>query len=142
MLRYESPESLPYLVHPKPLLSRRSMSPTPSRDVAQTTSPEPKSSSGLASSLFKSLTGGGKSKPTQAPPTTGQKSNGTSSERTTEDSGPPDLEKFYEQLKAGNPLSDRVSAAEALKYAVQDYPLEGVSTLIHLRTEDKALIWQ
>lgn len=106
------------------------MSPTPSRDVAQTTSLEPKSSSGLASSLFKSLTGGGKSKAVQSPPTTGPKSNGTSSEQAIEDSGAPDLEKFYEQLKPDNSLPDRVSAAEALKYAVQDYPLEGVRTAL------------
>lgn len=127
LLRLESPDTITYPESNNP--RRVSMSPN-SGDVAQTPESKSSSSSGLASSLFKSLTGGGKGKAVQSPSPTGPRPNGTSSEQVAEEySGPPNLEKYYCQLKPGNPLPDRVSAAEALKYSVQDYPLEGVGTL-------------
>ena len=120
-LRLDYPD-ITYFTEGQPA-NRRSMSPN-SGDVTQT--PEPKSSGGLAS-VFKSFAGG-KSKATtlQSPPPNTYKSNGTSSAQALGHSGPPNLDKFYQQLRAENPIADRVSAAEALKYAVQDYPLEGV----------------
>ena len=91
-------------------------------DVTQT--PEPKSSSGFAS-VFKSLTGGGKSSKHNAAL--------TGSGRRPSSTGPPavvgeplDLERWCQQLKPGNAIRDRVAAAEALKYEVQDQLLEGV----------------
>ncbi|KAK2628641.1 hypothetical protein QTJ16_001744 [Diplocarpon rosae] len=107
-----------------------SMSPT-SGDVAQT--PEPKSSSGFAS-VFKSLTGGNRS--TKNPILGSPASlNGTSSlqptirPQSTTHGGPPDYEHLYDKLKPGNTLADRLVAAEALRRAVQDYPLSGVTSI-------------
>jgi hypothetical protein len=40
--------------------------------------------------------------------------------------GPANYEQLFEQLKVGNALPDRLSAAESLRHAVQDYPLSGV----------------
>lgn len=94
-----------------------------SGDVTQP--PELKASSGFAS-VFKSLTGAGKSARNNTPaPATVQKANGVATGQSYH--GPPDFDRFCRQLKPGNELQERISAAEALKFAVQDYPLEGVS---------------
>ena len=102
-----------------------SMSPS-SGEVAQT--PEPKSSSGLAS-VFKSLTGNKSSKSlnVQSSASIAQKLNATAIGPAAVHGGPPDFEHFHQLLKSGNNISDRISAAEALRYAVQDYPIDGVS---------------
>jgi len=42
---------------------------------------------------------------------------------------PPNYEHLYEQLKPDNSLANRVSAAESLRLAVQDYPLSGVTSI-------------
>lgn len=95
-------------------------------DVAQT--PEPKSKTGLAS-VFKSLTGGKQSKSpnTQSPASIPQSLNETSALKNAIYGGPPNHEQLFEQLKATNPLPDRLSAAGSLRHAVQDYPLSSVS---------------
>jgi hypothetical protein len=100
------------------------MSPS-SGDVAQT--PEPKSSSGLAS-VFKSLTGSKSSKSpnAQLPASAAQQLSGASPLKNAIYGGPPNHEQLYEQLKPGNLLSDRIVAAEALRHAVQDYSLSSV----------------
>jgi hypothetical protein len=104
------------------------MSP-PAGDVAQT--PEPKTSSGFAS-VFKNLTGGRSSKSphAQSPPPSAQQHNATSAPLPSIYGGPPNFEQLYEQLKAGNSLADRTSAAQALRIAVQDYPITSVSIAI------------
>ncbi|PVH85522.1 GTPase activating protein-like protein [Cadophora sp. DSE1049] len=99
-------------------------------DVAQT--PEPKSTSGFAS-VFKSLTG---SRSTKNPnPNSPSSLNGTNNlppalyvQQATY-GGPPDYEHLYAELKHGNPLAERLAAAEALRHAVQDYPLTGVTSI-------------
>ncbi len=107
--------------------SPASMSP-PAGEVSQT--PESKTSSGFAS-VFKSLTGGkpSKSPVPHSPATVPQQSAiaGANVLPTAVYGGPPNYEQLYEQLKAGNPLADRVIAASALRYAVQDYPLSSVN---------------
>lgn len=107
--------------------TRASMSP-PAGDVAQT--PEPKSTSGLAS-VFKSLTGSklSKSLNPQSPVSSAQQFNTTNTLRTAIYGGPPNYEQLVEQLKIGNTLADRIAAADSLRHAVQDYPLSGVGTL-------------
>jgi hypothetical protein len=106
--------------------TRASMSP-PAGDVAQT--PEPKSTSGLAS-VFKSLTGSklSKSLNPQSPVSIAQQFNTANTSRTAIYGGPPNYEQLVEQLKAGNALADRLAAAESLRHAVHDYPLSGVGT--------------
>ena len=104
------------------------MSP-PSGDVSHT--PEPKSTGGLVG-VFKSLTGGGRSSKSPnaqatAPPT--QHVAGASSVQSPVYGGPPDYEQLYDQLKIGNPLPERIAAAEAICHAVRDYPLSGVTTI-------------
>ncbi|KAL2067983.1 hypothetical protein VTL71DRAFT_16081 [Oculimacula yallundae] len=101
-------------------------------DVAQT--PEPKSTSGFAS-VFKSLTGN-RSKNPNPNPASPTNPNGTSSVpppalylQSTTYGGPPDYEHLYGQLKPGNPQSERLAAAEALRHAVQDYPLTSVTSI-------------
>ncbi|KAH8683368.1 hypothetical protein BGZ60DRAFT_368717 [Tricladium varicosporioides] len=107
---------------------RVSMSPS-SGDVAQT--PEPKSTGGLAS-VFKSLTG---NKSTRSPPqvqspsSIAQQLNGAGSLRTTIYGGPPNYEQWFEQLKIGHPLSERITAAESIRRAIHDYPLSGVTNV-------------
>jgi hypothetical protein len=100
------------------------MSPS-SGDVAQT--PEPKSTSGLAS-VFKSLTGSKSSRNPnpQSPASAAQNPNGTNTAPAAVCGRPPNFEQLYGQLKSGNALADRISAAESLRHAVLDYPLEGV----------------
>jgi hypothetical protein len=97
-------------------------------DVTQT--PESKSKSGLAS-VFKSLTGGkpSKSPNTQSPASIPQSLNETSALRNAIYGGPPNHEQLFEQLKAANPLPERLAAAGSLRHAVQDYPLSSVSEL-------------
>lgn len=103
--------------------TRDSMS--PSGDVAQT--PEPKSTSGLAS-VFKSLTGSKSSKnpSAQSPASIAQNLSTANTLKNAIYGGPPNYEQLFEQLKVGNALSDRLAAAESLRHAVQDYPLSGV----------------
>lgn len=120
-------ESPPSQLEPHPPVS---MSPA-SGDVAQT--PEPKSTSGFAS-VLKSLTG---SRPTRNPnPGSPASQSGSTSLRpsaypqSATYGGPPDYEHLYDRLKPGNPLADRLAAAEALRHAVQDYPLSGVGGLV------------
>lgn len=104
--------------------TRDSMSPS-SGDVAQT--PEPKSTSGLAS-VFKSLTGSKSSKSpnAQSPASIPQHLGTANTLKNAIYGGPPDFEQLSEQLKVGNVLQDRLAAAESLRHAVQDYPLSGV----------------
>lgn len=108
--------------------TRNSMSPS-SADVAQT--PEPKSTSGLAS-VFKSLTGSKSSKSPnhQSPASIPQHLNTANTLKNAIYGGPPNYEQLFEQLKVGNPLPDRLAAAESLRHAVQDYPLSGVRFLV------------
>lgn len=108
--------------------TRSSMSP-PAGDVAQT--PEPKTSSGFVS-VFKNLTGGRSSRSlnAQSPPPNAQQHNVTSAPQPAIYGGPPNFEQLYEQLKAGNSLADRASAAQALRIAVQDYPITSVSIVM------------
>jgi hypothetical protein len=107
---------------------RDSMSPS-NGDVAQT--PEPKSTSGLAS-VFKSLTGSKSSKSLnpQSPASIAQNLNPANTLKNAIYGGPPNYEQLFEQLKSGNPLPDRLAAAESLRHAVQDYPLSGVRSLV------------
>jgi len=104
--------------------TRVSMSPS-SADVAQT--PEPKSTSGLAS-VFKSLTGSKslRNPNPQSPASSSQHRNDPITTPAAVYGGPPNFEQLYEQLKSGNTLADRISAAESLRHAVLDYPLDGV----------------
>lgn len=102
--------------------------PPPLGDAAQT--PEPRSSSGIAS-VFKSLTGGKITKsPSTQSPATGplQLDNGSIPQKLSH-GGPLNHEPSLEQLQAGHSLSDRISAAEYLRRAVIDYPVENVSNL-------------
>jgi hypothetical protein len=102
------------------------MSP-PAGDVAQT--PEPKTSSGFAS-VFKNLTVGRSSKSpnAQSPPHTSP---------PAVYGGPPNFEQLYEQLKTGNSLAERISAAQALRVAVQDYPITSVCITVEVPPEVK-----
>lgn len=113
-------------VFPKPPTpkTQASMSPT-AGEIAQT--PEPKSSS--AFSIFKSLTGGKSSKSpnAQSQASLPRNPNGANTlQSTTIYGGPPNYEQLYAQLRIGNGLADRIAAADALRHAVQDYPLSGV----------------
>lgn len=105
------------------------MSP-PSGDVTQT--PEPKSSSGLAS-VFKSLTGGKSAKNSlpQSPASSLSQVqiNGTKIPHSAVYGGPRNFGTLFEQLKVGNSLPDRLAAADALRHGVEDYPLSGVTSI-------------
>lgn len=104
---------------------RGSMSPP--EDATQT--PEQKGSSGLAS-VFKSFAGGNKllkSPHSQSPAAISRQLNSANTLNNAIYVGPPNYEQLFEQLKPGNPLIERLAAAEALRHAVQDYPLSGVS---------------
>jgi len=99
-----------------------SMSPT-AGDAAQ--SSESKSTSGFAS-VFKSLTGNKASRSANPQsPATIPHANGPHTLSVY--GGPPNYEDLFEQLKPEKPLADRISAAESLRLAVQDYPLSSVS---------------
>lgn len=102
--------------------------PPTSGDVVQT--PEPKSTSGLAS-VFKSLTGSKSSKSpnAQSPASIPQHLGNANTLKNAIYGGPPNYEKLFEQLKVGNPLQERLAAAESLRHAVQDYPLSGVTSI-------------
>lgn len=106
------------------------MSPA-SADVTQT--PEPKSTSGLAS-VFKSLTG---NRSTKSPTTQSLAStpNAQLAQQINPNTGknaiyggPANYRQLYEQLKAGGTLADRLAAAESLRHVVIEYPLSGVSS--------------
>ena len=94
-------------------------------DAAQT--PESKSTSGFAS-VFKSLTGNKslRSQNPHSPVSIAQHASGAHPLQPSIYGGPADYEYLYEQLKPDKPLADRISAAESLRLAVQDYPLSGV----------------
>jgi hypothetical protein len=113
------------LSKPLPPTTQASMSPS-AGEVAQT--PEPKSSGAFA--IFKSFTGGKSSKSPNAQPQASlvQHLSQANALQPATYGGPPNYEQLYGQLKAGNELADRISAAESLRHAVQDYPLSGVST--------------
>jgi hypothetical protein len=110
--------------------------PPPSGLVAQT--PEPKSTGGLAG-VFKSLTGQKSSKNALPPPPItsipaatvqlAQHLNGPDTPRGAIYWGPAEYQELYERLKPERPLSDRLAAADALRLAVADYPLNGVRVL-------------
>ncbi|KAF8851155.1 tuberin [Acephala macrosclerotiorum] len=98
-------------------------------DVTQT--PDSKPSSGFAS-VFKNLTGSRSSKgpnPHSPASIAPQQLNGNNALQPTIYGGPPNYEQLYTQLKVGSPLSERIAAAESLRYAVQDYPLGGVTSI-------------
>lgn len=102
--------------------------PPPVGDAAQT--PEPRSSSGIAS-VFKSLTGGKITKsPSTQSPATGplQLDNGSIPQKLSH-GGILSHEPTLEQLQAGHSLADRIRAAEHLRRAVIDFPLENVGRL-------------
>src|SRR5271156_5516066 len=114
------------------------MSPS-SGDVAQT--PEPKSTSGLAS-VFKSLTGS-KSSRRPNPQSPASIAHQLSSGNTLQNAiygGPPNYEQLYEQLNVGNSLADRLAAAASLRHAVQDYPLSGVRRFEGFRVSAKQIL--
>jgi hypothetical protein len=102
--------------------TRSSMSPA-AGDAAQ--SPESKSTSGFAS-VFKSLTGNKSSRSTN-PQSPAAIPHPNGPHTLSMYGGPPNYEHLFEQLKPEKPLAERVSAAESLRLAVQDYPLSGVS---------------
>ena len=106
-----------------PEARRVSMSPSPG-DVLQT--PEPKSS-GLAN-VFKSLTGN-KSKHPQSPASTALHINAVNTLKHAAYEGPPNYQHLHQQLRAENPLADRLAAAASLRHAVQDYPLSEVTSI-------------
>ncbi|TGO11470.1 hypothetical protein BTUL_0109g00370 [Botrytis tulipae] len=106
----------------------RASMPPPVGDAAQT--PEPRSSSGIAS-VFKSLTGGKITKsPSTQSPATGplQLDNGSIPQKLSH-GGLLNHEPTLEQLQAGHSLADRIRAAEHLRRAVMDFPLENVSMI-------------
>lgn len=125
--RREAPDPPPVFRPPAPT-TRVSMSPA-SGDIAQT--PEPKSSGGLAS-VFKSLTGNKLSRTTNAS-TNAQQPTSSGNLQSAIYGGPPNYEQLYEQLKIGNPLPERISAADSLRHAVTSYPLSGVSIIRNLK---------
>ncbi|KAI9646691.1 Tuberous sclerosis 2-like protein [Ciborinia camelliae] len=111
----------PRASNPRASNPRASM-PPPVGDAAQT--PEARNSSGIAS-VFKSLTGGKITKsPSTQSPATGplQLDNGSVPQKLNH-------EPTLEQLQAGHSLADRIRAAEYLRRAVIDYPMENVSNL-------------
>ncbi|APA07832.1 hypothetical protein sscle_03g026020 [Sclerotinia sclerotiorum 1980 UF-70] len=108
----------------------RASMPPPVGDAAQT--PEPRSSSGIAS-VFKSLTGGKITKsPSTQSPATGplQLDNGSIPQKLSHGSTP-NHEPTLEQLQAGHSLADRIRAAEYLRRAVIDYPMENISMIFN-----------
>ncbi|CAG8970869.1 hypothetical protein HYALB_00000848 [Hymenoscyphus albidus] len=117
------------------------MSPA-SGDIAQPPPPpqpaEPKPSSGLAS-VFKSLTGSKLSRPNNARSTaqSSQQPTAAGNLQSAIYGGPPNYEKLYEQLKIGNSLPGRIAAAESLRYAIDNYPLNAVTAIFN---EGKDLI--
>ncbi|KAL3425673.1 Tuberous sclerosis 2-like protein [Phlyctema vagabunda] len=108
-----------------------SMSPA-SADVSQT--PEPKSTSGLAS-VFKSLTGSRSAKSSSnqssAPNANAQLAQQLhpNAGKNAIYGGPPNYKQLYEQLRGADSIADRISAAEALRHVVAEYPLAGVMNI-------------
>ncbi|KAK3995034.1 tuberous sclerosis 2 protein [Cladorrhinum sp. PSN332] len=109
------------------------MSPSPGDEVPPQ---EPKTSGGLAG-VFKGLAGGGKL--TKSPPPAHQSLAPMTVSQPQVDRAdsaslptalrclPPDQAALYIQLRKKNaPLSDRVAAANSLRYAIVDYPLNPV----------------
>ncbi|RAL67519.1 hypothetical protein DID88_008274 [Monilinia fructigena] len=117
----------------------RASMPPPLGDAAQM--PEPRSSSGIAS-VFKSLTGGKitKSPSTQSPATGPLQFDNGSIPQKLSHGGAFNHEPSLEQLQAGHSLSDRISAAEYLRRAVIDYPVEKCRDLIEPTQTQQARI--
>ncbi|KAI6250780.1 Tuberous sclerosis 2 [Erysiphe necator] len=98
---------------------------------ARDATPESKSSSGLVN-VFKSLTGirplkKQNSRSLLPPHQNDVKGYGL---RNKNDQDPPNYNLLLEQLKAGNPLADRVAAAESLRFAIQQHPVNGLSFIL------------
>jgi hypothetical protein len=111
--------------------SDESMSPLPG-DATQ--SPETKTSGGLAS-VFKGLTGSKLSKapPAVLPPPSSLSPTGLSTDQIDvaqlDPRGlPPNHMESFEKLKSGS-LNERITAAESLRHAIADYPLNPVGSL-------------
>ncbi|KFY46541.1 hypothetical protein V495_02394 [Pseudogymnoascus sp. VKM F-4514 (FW-929)] len=58
-----------------------------------------------------------------------QQLNGPDTSRGAIYGGPSEYEELYERLKPDNALADRLAAADALRLAVSDYPLSGVTSI-------------
>ncbi|KAI1006739.1 hypothetical protein K3495_g1475 [Podosphaera aphanis] len=94
--------------------------------------PESRSTSGFIS-VFRSLTG--------IKPLRNQNSRSQSSGRkhatggfsllNASRKGSPDYKSLFEQLRAENPLSTRISAADSLSLVVQQYPMNGVTSIFN-----------
>ena len=108
--------------------------PPSSGDVAPT--PEPKSTGGLVG-VFKSLTGNRSSKApipnahshtsaTTASLQIAQQLNVSAPARGGVYGGPLEFDHLYGQLRSGNSLPERRSAADTLRLALADYSLSGV----------------
>lgn len=108
--------------------------PPPPGSAVQT--PEPKRS---IAGVFKSLTSGkGNKSATSSPlssssiPATAaqlaQRLHGPDTPGGVVYGGPSGFEELYERVKPEKPLPERIAAAEALRVAVTDYPLSGVSS--------------
>ncbi|KAH8821522.1 hypothetical protein F5884DRAFT_850748 [Xylogone sp. PMI_703] len=96
--------------------------------------PEPRSAGGLAS-VFKSLTGKGSVKSSN-PSSPAAVSNihvaqqlNTIAPKNAIYGGPPNFDQLYEQLKPERPLSERLTAAQSLRYVILDYPLSDVANI-------------
>lgn len=102
------------------------MSPSPGDDAQP--QQDTKSSGGLAS-VLKTLTGGGKSSKstakTQDLPTSANTDERSSTLRAS-NGFPPNFMDALEQLRAGSSFNERVAAAQTLRQAVLDYPLNPV----------------
>ncbi len=101
---------------------------SPPGDVTQT--PESKSTGGLVS-VFKSLTGNKsvKSPSLRTQASIAQQLNNAQTSKNTIHDSPSHYDALCNQLKAENPLAERLVAVEALKGAILEYPLSGVGPL-------------
>ena len=107
------------------LLTSNTDSSRPSERVSMSQTPEKSTTSGFAS-VFKSLTGTKSSRSPNLQLHPAPQLDGANTLQPSIYGGPPDYEHLYTQLRVENPLADRISAAESLRLAVQDYPLTGV----------------
>jgi hypothetical protein len=104
------------------------MSPSPGEEGQL---PQDSRSTGGLASVFKGLTGGAKLTKSTSPPLQipGPPINLNLAEQLNDVTAyhglPPDHNEAFEQLRSGTP-SERVAAAQRLRYAVVDYPLNPV----------------
>ena len=109
--------------------------PPPSGFVAQT--PEPKTAGGIAG-VFKSLTSGRGSKSTASTPLpppsipaaalqVAQQLSAQDPRRGVVHGGPSPSDVLLERLRSNTSVAEKTAAAEALKHAVAEYPISGVS---------------